>query len=98
MFLTSGDNLYSLKPVIWTIHDEQSYTGHCAYSFDCKKWQTGCGNCPDLTFYPKIKKDTTDFLLYIKEKIYDFSDFTVVCPSRWLANRAKQSILGNKDI
>ncbi len=90
--------LTSLKPTIWTLHDEQSFTGHCAYSFDCDKWQTGCGNCPDLDYYPKIKKDTTDFLLQTKKKIYDFSDFTVVCPSHWLANRAKQSVLGNKDI
>ena len=90
--------LTSLKPTIWTLHDEQAYTGHCAYSFDCDKWQTGCGNCPDLNFYPKIKKDTTDFLLQTKKKIYDFSDFTVVCPSQWLANRAKKSILSGKDI
>ena len=90
--------LTSLKPTIWTLHDEQSYTGHCAYAFDCKKWLTGCGNCPDLNFYPKIKKDTTEFLLKTKRKIYDMSDFTVVCPSNWLTNRAKQSILKNKDI
>lgn len=90
--------LTSLKPTVWTLHDEQAFTGHCAYSFDCKKWQAGCGNCPDLNFYPKIKKDTTDFLLQTKKKIYDFSDFTVACPSHWLANRSQQSILGGKDI
>ncbi|MEI8389702.1 MAG: glycosyltransferase [bacterium] len=90
--------LTSLKPTIWTLHDEQSYTGHCAYAFDCKKWLTGCGNCPDLNFYPKIKNDTTEFLLKTKKKIYDMSYFSVVCPSNWLANRAKQSILQNKDI
>ena len=90
--------LTSLKPTVWTLHDEQTYTGHCAYTFDCEKWRTGCGNCPDLNFYPEIKKDTTEFLLNTKKKIYDMSDFTVVCPSNWLANRAKQSILQNKDI
>ena len=90
--------LTSLKPTVWTLHDEQAYTGHCAYSFDCKKWMTGCGNCPDLNFYPKIKKDTTDFLLQTKKKIYDFSDFTIACTSNWLASRVKQSILKNKDI
>jgi len=90
--------LTSLKSTVWTLHDEQAYTGHCAYSFDCERWLTGCGNCPDLNFYPKIKKDTTEFLIKIKKKIYDMSDFTVVCPSNWLADRAKQSILKNKDI
>ena len=24
------------KPLIWTLHDEQSFTGHCAWTFDCK--------------------------------------------------------------
>ncbi len=33
-----------------------------------------------------------------KKKIYDFSDFTVVCPSHWLAERVKKSILADKDI
>ncbi len=90
--------LTSLKPTLWTLHDEQAFTGHCAYSFDCSKWKSGCGKCPDLNFYPKIKKDTTDFLLQTKKKIYDFSDFTVVCPSYWLAERAKQSVLKDKNI
>lgn len=90
--------LTSLKPTIWTLHDEQAFTGHCAYSFDCEKWKFGCGNCPNLNFYPKIKKDTTEFLLKTKGKIYDLSNFTIVCPSNWLADRAKQSILQNKDI
>jgi len=90
--------LSSLKSTVWTLHDEQAYTGHCAYSFECEKWLVGCGNCSDLNFYPKIKNDTTEFLLNTKKKIYDMSDFTIVCPSNWLANRAKQSILKNKDI
>lgn len=90
--------LTSLKPTIWTFHDEQALTGHCAFTFDCEKFKTGCGNCPDLNFYPKIKKDTTDFLIQTKEKIYNFSDFTVVCPSNWMVNQVKQSILKNKDI
>ncbi len=90
--------LTSLKPTVWTLHDEQAFTGHCSYAFGCKKWLTGCGDCPDLNFYPKIKKDTTDFLLQTKKKIYDYSNFTIACTSNWLAGRVKQSILGNKKI
>ena len=36
------------KPVVWTLHDCWSFTGHCAH-FDyigCMKWKTGCGECP----------------------------------------------------
>lgn len=90
--------LTSLKPVIWTLHDEQAFTGHCSYAFDCLKWQIGCGNCNRLDYYPKLKKDTTKFLLETKKEIYEKSDFKIVCPSNWLANRVKQSILKNKDI
>ena len=90
--------LTSLKPTIWTLHDEQAFTGHCSYSFECGKWLDGCGNCPDLNYYPKIKKDTTKFLLDLKKKIYDASEFTVVCPSEWLAGRVRRSVLGDKDV
>ena len=37
------------KPVIWTLHDCWSFTGHCTH-FDyvgCDKWKTGCYNCPE---------------------------------------------------
>ncbi len=90
--------LTSLKPTVWTLHDEQAFTGHCSFSLECEKWQTGCGNCPDLNFYPKIKKDTTAFLLQTKKKIYEMSNFTIVCYSKWLKNKLSSSILKNKDI
>jgi len=90
--------LTSLKPTIWTLHDEQSYTGHCSFSFECKKWEDSCGNCPRLSYYPKLKKDTTEFLINTKKKIYENSNLTLVCPSQWLKNRVQKSILGNKDV
>ena len=42
-------------PVIWTLHDCWSFTGHCMY-FDfegCDKWKYGCGDCPQKNVYPK---------------------------------------------
>ena len=33
------------KPVIWTLHDMWAFTGHCAYSYGCVRWQKGCFNC-----------------------------------------------------
>mgnify|MGYP000503164348 CR=1 FL=1 len=51
------------KPVVWTLHDCWSFTGHCAH-FDyigCMKWKTGCGNCPQYrSVYPyALFKDNT---------------------------------------
>lgn len=88
----------ALKPTIWTLHDEYAITGHCAFTLNCNKWQTGCGNCPNLSAYPKLKKDTTKYLFDTKQKIYENSNFTVVCYSYWLKNKLSQSMLKNKDI
>ncbi len=90
--------LTALKPTVWTLHDEQSFTGHCAYSFECEKWQAKCGVCPDLKCYPEIETDSTSLILQTKRKIYENSHFTVICPSEWLKNKAEKSILKNKDI
>ena len=35
-------------PVLVTLHDAWLLSGHCAHSFDCERWRTGCGSCPDL--------------------------------------------------
>lgn len=90
--------LTALKPTVWTLHDMQSFTGHCAHSLDCPRWETGCGSCPDLNVYPCISKDTTGFLWDTKKEIYDHSHLTIVCPSRWLKEKVEKSILKNKDI
>ena len=86
------------KPVIWTLHDEQSFTGHCAWTYDCEKWQTKCRNCNNFFGYPKISKDTTAFLFGTKKLVYKVIKPTVICPSEWLKKRAEKSILGNFDI
>jgi len=47
--------LCSFAPVIWTLHDMWAFTGHCAHSFDCTRWQTGCGKCPHLDIYVPLR-------------------------------------------
>ncbi len=81
-------------PVIWTLHDGWSMTGRCAYCFDCEKWEVGCGNCPDLSLYPKTFIDTSSFM-WKKKKNYFLSGWNpiIICPSQWLADRVKESYL-----
>ena len=81
-------------PVVWTLHDGWVLTGRCAYWFDCNKWKEGCGNCPDLSSYPKSFIDSTSFM-WKKKKNYFSSGWNpvIVCPSQWLANRVKESYL-----
>jgi len=80
-------------PLVWTLHDMWAFTGHCIYSLDCDRWKIGCGKCPDLTSYIPLKIDTTAWLYKIKQQIYQNSQITIVAPSKWLVNLAKQSPL-----
>jgi Glycosyltransferase len=90
--------LSKIAPIVWTFHDMFPITGHCAHSFECEKWKTGCGNCERLDIYPSIKKDRTSALWNYKNKIYNLADFTIVTPSLWLKKCVEQSFLKNKDI
>ena len=90
--------LTKTKPVVYTLHDMWSFTGHCAHSFECEKWQTGCGNCPYLSIYPALRRDTSKILWKIKKRIYKKSDFVIVTPSMWLRDKVKKSMLHDKEV
>lgn len=90
--------LTAMKPSIWTLHDMQAFTGHCAHSFNCDLWMRGCNKCEYLDMYPSIDRDAAAFLLYNKKRIYDSSRFDIVCPSNWLKSKVEKSILQNHTI
>lgn len=87
----------SNKPVVWTLHDCWSFTGHCAY-FDyvgCDKWKTGCYNCPEKKAYPSslIFDNSKNNYLNKKEIFTGVKNLTIVTPSQWLANLVQESFL-----
>ena len=94
-------NLWSLpllsafKPTVWTLHDMHPLTGHCAYSLGCQRWlpETGCGECPSLSAYPRLWRDTTRQLWQDKHAIYAHSSLYLVTPSVWLQRLAEKSLL-----
>jgi glycosyltransferase involved in cell wall biosynthesis len=86
-------NLSKIAPVILTLHDEWAFTGHCAYTFDCDRWESGCGRCPYLETFPSIERDATAYNLKRKHEIYSRSQFYLAAPSSWLLNKATRSIL-----
>jgi glycosyltransferase involved in cell wall biosynthesis len=90
--------LSHFKPIVWTLHDMQSFTGHCAHSFDSEGWVTGCDNCPHLQTEPALVVDTSAQLWKDKKLIYDHSYLWIVTPSQWLKNKAEKSILQNHPI
>lgn len=80
-------------PVVLTLHDAWLLSGHCAHSFECERWKTGCGHCPDLTIYPAIRKDATAYNWQRKSEIYAKSRLYVATPSQWLMQKVEQSML-----
>lgn len=83
--------LSKTQAIVWTLHDMWGFTGHCSYSFDCQRWQSGCGHCPYPDTYPAIQFDTSALLWRIKKAVFQQTKLTLVTPSLWLANLASQS-------
>jgi len=81
------------QPVVLTLHDAWLLSGHCAHSLDCERWKAGCGQCPDLTISPAIRRDMTEYNWRRKRELYTKSHLYVVTPSRWLMEKVKQSML-----
>lgn len=89
--------------VVWTLHDCWSFTGGC-FHFDknnCDKWKKDeCKDCKFLKsagMYSKINR--TNQLYNIKKKAFcGVQNMTIVTPSNWLTNLAKQSFLKEYDI
>ena len=73
-------------------------TGHCAHSFDCQKYQTGCGHCPHLDVYQKISYDNSSGLWKQKKDIYSKVKLDIVVPSQWLKDIIEKSVLNSHPI
>ncbi|MGE7999169.1 glycosyltransferase [Lysinibacillus sp. NPDC093190] len=85
--------LSHIKPIVWTLHDMQSVTGHCSYSYDCSKWITGCGNCPYPDEYPAIQSDRTHLNWEEKKDIYNNSKLFLVPVAQWIGDIVSKGIV-----
>ena len=92
----------SNKPVIWTLHDCWSFTGHCAYFdyIECDKWKHECRNCPQKKTYPNsyVLDNSYQNFNQKKELFTRLNNLTIITPSQWLANLVKQSFLNKYPI
>lgn len=79
-------------PTVITMHDAWLLSGHCAHSFDCEKWMSGCGSCPDLASYPGVPRDATAENWKRKRDIFRQSSLYVVTPCEWLMDKVRQSV------
>lgn len=89
----------SNKPVVWTLHDCWSFTGHCSFFnyANCFRWKTGCYSCPNKKEYPAswIIDNSKNNYLKKKELFTSLSSLTFVTPSIWLSDYLKDSYFKN---
>jgi len=78
------------RPVVWTLHDQRPFTGGCHFSAGCQHYQIECGRCPQLQrFSDRLPRA----VLADARNALRKAPLTIVSPSRWLADCAKQSAL-----
>lgn len=89
-------------PVVWTLHDCWSMTGHCAHFVyaKCDKWKSGCYECPEQHSYPQSKFFDRSRKNYIeKREIFtSVKNLTIVPVSKWLGSVVEESYLQNSAI
>lgn len=84
-------------PLVYTFHCEFAYTGKCGFSFECERWQSGCGACPRLRDYPRTEcLDFTARMWREKRALLTWQRMLICTPSAWLAERVHRSFLGNE--
>lgn len=89
-------------PVVWTLHDSWSFTGHCGHfiGVKCEKWKTTCRNCPLKKDYPaSLGLDCSKRNFDLKKQLFTSNcNLHVVAVSEWLAGLVRQSYLKDADI
>lgn len=83
------------KKIVWTLHDQNPFTGGCHYSGICHKYTSNCNNC----FLWKENKSliaATEKNLLLKKNALNKKKLTIVTPSKWLFNLSSHSTLFGK--
>jgi glycosyltransferase involved in cell wall biosynthesis len=77
------------KPVIWTFHDSNAFTGGCHVRYTCTHYQQECGNCP-LLVNPS-DADISHKIWQQKRQAYSVLNFDIAAPSAWMQSSVKLS-------
>lgn len=79
------------KPIVWTFHDSNAFTGGCHVRYDCDHFLKECGNCPVLKL--PASDDQSHKIWLQKQMAYSGLNFTVIAPGRWMADSVRMSSL-----
>ena len=81
------------KPTVFTLHDMWAVTGHCAYSYECERWKSGCGDCPYPNEHPAIRRDATHLEWRLKGRAFRKAGTHLVSKSGWTTRMLRVSAL-----
>lgn len=82
------------KPIVWTLHDMNPFTGGCHYSFDCDQFiDSSCRNCPQTEGIEFNAKTLALDAFKSKQNIYKNKNINIVAPSLWLTRESQKSKL-----
>ena len=84
-------------PTVWTLHDMWSFTGRCAYSYDCQKFLNGCdATCPTPTEHPALApKKIAQAWDSRRQLLSTHHALVAAAPSRWIAQQAQAGLWGS---
>lgn len=84
-------------PVVWTLHDCWSFTGHCCNfeAIGCERWKKGCFECPQKKSYPaSYFLDQSERNYRQKRDLFTgIKNLTLVAPSNWLKSLLEYSYM-----
>jgi glycosyltransferase involved in cell wall biosynthesis len=70
------------KPVVWTFHDSNAFTGGCHVRYTCDHFERECGDCPLLK--NASPDDYSHRIWKQKNDAYHLLDFKIIAPSTWM--------------
>jgi glycosyltransferase involved in cell wall biosynthesis len=80
------------KPIVWTLHDMNPFTGGCHQSDGCEKYTSTCVSCFQLegTRNERISKKNLQYKAKGLQAIKN-NQLKILTPSQWLCNLSKVS-------
>ena len=78
-------------PLVWTLHDSWPFTGGCFLPGDCRRYREACGSCPVLGSSRDV--DLSRRVWQRKLQAWRNLNLTLIAPSRWMGERARESSL-----
>jgi len=79
------------KPVVWTFHDSNAFTGGCHVRYTCDHFERECGDCPLLK--NASPNDYSHRIWKQKNGAYQKLGFDIIAPSSWMKSSILRSSL-----